>query len=326
MNSASEPRPGRAPNCAAAIRYCAVAKRYRGRSVLRNVSFAVPANSSTAIVGLNGVGKSTLLRCLLDFTRPDEGQILIGSRDHGDIRARTELAWLPERFVPPSHLTARECLRWFGLRGCDLDAEQLAAAAERLGLANGVLDRRVGELSKGMSQKLGLISISLSQCPIWVLDEPMSGLDPQARRDISVLFSTGPGGPGEPCYLPRMNCATCRRFATMWWYCMRARCALPERPPNWARATSMRAPMARPHRRRLRTWRRRFWPASGNGVRASAQCVPMWTRNPHHDGGQEESIDGSADPNAGGRGGALRPGRQRNLGKLRDAAPAADAQ
>ncbi len=189
MNSASEPRPGRAPNCAAAIRYCAVAKRYRGRSVLRNVSFAVPANSSTAIVGLNGVGKSTLLRCLLDFTRPDEGQILIGSRDHGDIRARTELAWLPERFVPPSHLTARECLRWLaGLRGCDLDAEQLAATAERLGLANGVLDRRVGELSKGMSQKLGLISISLSQCPIWVLDEPMSGLDPQARRDVSVLL------------------------------------------------------------------------------------------------------------------------------------------
>jgi len=177
------------PGAAAAIRYCTVAKRYRGQPVLHDVSFEVPTGSSTAIVGLNGVGKSTLLRCLLDFARPDAGQILIDGRDHADIRARAALAWLPERFVPPGHLTARESLHWLaGLRGSALEEAALAQEAEGLGLARSALDRRVGELSKGMTQKIGLISISLSPCPIWVLDEPMSGLDPQARRDVIALL------------------------------------------------------------------------------------------------------------------------------------------
>lgn len=187
----AERRAQPSPGDAVAIRFCAVTKRYRGRSVLRNVSFAVPARSSTAIVGLNGVGKSTLLRCLLDFTRPDEGTISIAGRDHGDIGARAALAWLPERFVPPAHLTARESLCWLaGLRGIALDPDHVEATADSLGLARSALDRRVAEFSKGMTQKLGLISISLSQCPIWVLDEPMSGLDPQARRDVTRLLDT----------------------------------------------------------------------------------------------------------------------------------------
>ena len=190
MNSPHEALAGPATAHAAAIRYCAVAKRYRGRSVLRDVSFDVPAKSAVAIVGLNGVGKSTLLRCLLDFARPDEGQILIEGQDHTRLQARSALAWLPERFVPPGHLTARESLNWLaGLRGDDIGEEQLSEAAARFGLAAGALSRRVGELSKGTTQKLGLVSVYLSQRPIWVLDEPMSGLDPQVRRDVVELLA-----------------------------------------------------------------------------------------------------------------------------------------
>ena len=190
MNTLTEPCAATLPGAAAAIRYCAVAKRYRGRSVLRDVSFDVPAKSAVAIVGLNGVGKSTLLRCLLDFARPDEGQILIDGHDHGELRARAALAWLPERFAPPGHLTARESLNWLaGLRGDRVEAPQLQEAAQRLGLPDSALERRVGELSKGTTQKLGLISIYLSQRPIWVLDEPMSGLDPQVRREVIELLA-----------------------------------------------------------------------------------------------------------------------------------------
>ena len=172
-----------------AIRFRAVAKRFRGRDVLRDVSFEVPQGCSLAIAGVNGAGKSTLLRCLLDFARPDAGEILIGNRDSDHLHARAEIGWLPERFVPPAHLDARECLEWLaGLRGDRLDVPRMEAMAAELGLDARALKTRVRELSKGMTQKLGLMSIGLSDCPIWVLDEPMSGLDPLARRNVARLI------------------------------------------------------------------------------------------------------------------------------------------
>jgi ABC-2 type transport system ATP-binding protein len=172
-----------------AIRFQAVAKRYRDREVLRAVSFEVPAGSSVAIAGVNGAGKSTLLRCLLDFARPDGGRIFIGDCDSDALHARAQLGWLPERFVPPAHLSARECLEWLaGLRGTTLDVTLMETMAAELGLDARALASRVRELSKGMTQKLGLMSIGLSDCPIWVLDEPMSGLDPLARRNVTRLI------------------------------------------------------------------------------------------------------------------------------------------
>jgi len=180
--------PARAP-APSAIRFRAVAKRFHGRDVLRDVSFDVPQGCSVAIAGVNGAGKSTLLRCLLDFARPDAGQIFIGNRDSNHLHARAELGWLPERFVPPAHLNARECLEWLaGLRGTNLDVARMEALAAELGLDARALDSRVRELSKGMTQKIGLMSIGLSDCPIWVLDEPMSGLDPLARRNVTQLI------------------------------------------------------------------------------------------------------------------------------------------
>jgi len=182
----ASPAHGAAP---AAISFRKVAKRYRGREVLREVSFDVPQGSSVAIAGVNGAGKSTLLRCLLDFARPDSGQIFIGNRDCDHLHARAQLGWLPERFVPPAHLNARECLEWLaGLRGSRLDAGRMHELAADLGLDTSALDSRVRDLSKGMTQKLGLMSIALSDCPIWVLDEPMSGLDPLARRNVTRLI------------------------------------------------------------------------------------------------------------------------------------------
>jgi ABC-2 type transport system ATP-binding protein len=198
-HSAAIPVPGAASfgTAPAAIRFASVAKRYRGRTVLRDVSFDVPAGSSVAVAGVNGAGKSTLLRCLLDFSRPDAGSIHIGGRDATELPARAALAWLPERFVPPAHLSARECLQWLGgLRGTRWDAQRMQALAEQLGLDAPALAARTRELSKGMTQKIGLLSIALSDCPIWVLDEPMSGLDPLARRTVADLID-GAGRAGR---------------------------------------------------------------------------------------------------------------------------------
>jgi len=167
----------------AAIRFRSVAKRYRAHAVLREVSFEAPRGCSTAIAGINGAGKSTLLRCLLDFCQPDQGQILIGDRDHTRVDARACLGWLPERFAAPAHLSARECLHWLAaLRGAELDSARAEMLGRELGLDAKAWQTRAQKLSKGTMQKLGLMSIALSPCPVWVLDEPTSGLDPQGRQ------------------------------------------------------------------------------------------------------------------------------------------------
>jgi ABC-2 type transport system ATP-binding protein len=191
MDQAMQPNAGAAGAAEPAIRFAGVAKRYRGRPVLRDVGFDVPEGASVALVGVNGAGKSTLLQCLLDFAPLDAGQIGIRGRDHRDIAAREALAWMPERFAPPAHRSARECLHWLaGLRGLELDDTRVAPLACALGLDGRVLEMPVRELSKGMTQKLGLMAIGLSACPIWVLDEPMSGLDPLARRAVARLIDT----------------------------------------------------------------------------------------------------------------------------------------
>ena len=189
MDKPSSPRPRSDAREPAAIAFAGIAKRYRGREVLRDVSFEVPAGSSTAVAGVNGAGKSTLLRCLLDFCQADAGSIRIDGRDSTELQARRALGWLPERFVPPAHLDARECLHWLaGLRGMPLDAARLETLSAQLGLDEPALRTRARDLSKGMTQKLGLVSIGLSASPTWVLDEPMSGLDPLARRHVTRLI------------------------------------------------------------------------------------------------------------------------------------------
>jgi len=174
-----------------AIEVRAVCKRYgRSRPALSEVSLTVEDGECLAIAGVNGAGKTTLLRCLLDFTRPDSGLISIRGLDSRTPEARRALAWLPERFLPSPHLTGRETLTMLaGLQDQHWRAERIDAALTELEFPAEALDRRTRLYSKGMMQKLGLAAAVLQDKPLLVLDEPMSGLDPMARRFLGGVLS-----------------------------------------------------------------------------------------------------------------------------------------
>jgi ABC-2 type transport system ATP-binding protein len=158
-----------------------VSTSYGKKEVLRTVSFDVKRGEVFGLVGLNGVGKTTLIRSVLNL-RESSGDISLFGESHQAARARRNLIYLPERFHPPMQLRGFEYLSivldYFGQR---LDKDAARSYATKLDLDPEALDRRVRTYSKGMGQKLGLVGSFLVNAPLMILDEPMSGLDPRAR-------------------------------------------------------------------------------------------------------------------------------------------------
>jgi len=180
----------------ALLEFASVSKRFGRRTVLADVNLSVARGEAVGLVGINGAGKTTLIRALLDLGRIDGGHISIAGRAHTATAARAHLAYLAERFSPPWFATGFELLRHLcALQGVAFDGAAARAEAAGLDLDVEALDRPTREYSKGMAQKLGLIAAILPGCPLLVLDEPMSGLDPKARalikRRLLALRASG---------------------------------------------------------------------------------------------------------------------------------------
>jgi ABC-2 type transport system ATP-binding protein len=164
-----------------------VTKRYGRRgtpAALADVSLTVPADAIWAVVGPNGAGKSTLLGLVLGFIRPTRGQVLLDGSSPRDYLRDVGAGYLPEQFRVPPEWRTGDALRMLARLG------GAAAAADRMIATFGLephLGKRVGELSRGLQQRLGLAQALLDDRPLVVLDEPTEGLDPIWRirlRDV----------------------------------------------------------------------------------------------------------------------------------------------
>ena len=165
-----------------AVSFDRVSKAFGPNTALDDVSLAVGCGELFGLVGANGAGKTTLIKCLLDFCTADSGRIEISGVSSRLTSARAPLAFLPERFSPPHYLTGTDFLRYMAeLHGKAFDEGRVQRMVEALDLDMAALARSSRAFSKGMTQKLGLAACLLSDKPIQVLDEPMSGLDPKAR-------------------------------------------------------------------------------------------------------------------------------------------------
>lgn len=155
---------------------------YGRRTVLAGVRLTLAAGEGLALVGSNGAGKTTLLQCVLDLIAPRGGSIRLFGQPSRRPVARRAVAYLPENFLPPHDLSGREFLRYTqGLRGLSCDEARVRVLGAELGLPTEAVDCPVRKLSKGTGQKLGLLACLAAEPALYVLDEPMSGLDPEAR-------------------------------------------------------------------------------------------------------------------------------------------------
>lgn len=166
-----------------------VSKSFGRVKILNDVDFSVAPGQLLGLAGENGAGKTTLLKCMLDFCSFDSGSIEIKGVPSTRPSARACLTFLPERFTPPWFLTGREFIRATRqISGSDWDDQSVLSTFADLDLAPSCLDKPVRTFSKGMTQKLGLAACFLSGKELFVLDEPMSGLDPSARVHVKNLL------------------------------------------------------------------------------------------------------------------------------------------
>jgi ABC-2 type transport system ATP-binding protein len=174
-----------------AVRVAGLEKRYGRVQALSRIDLEIPRGEAFGLVGANGAGKTTLIKCLLDLCGRDGGTVELFGIDARRTEARRSLAYVPERFVPPHYLRGREFIELMQrLCGRPADDARVGAVLASLELARDALARPVRQFSKGMTQKLGLAACLAMERDLYVLDEPMSGLDPVARIAVKDLLRT----------------------------------------------------------------------------------------------------------------------------------------
>jgi ABC-2 type transport system ATP-binding protein len=158
--------------------------------VVRDISFDVREGETFGLIGLNGAGKTTLLKTILGLKSQKSGVITVGGHVSGSSDAGRCFAFLPERFDPPWFLNAYEFIDFtLSLYSKKIERAQIDKVANHLGLNTAFLPKKAQSYSKGMRQKLGLMATFLTGCPLLILDEPMSGLDPLARAQVKSMVA-----------------------------------------------------------------------------------------------------------------------------------------
>ncbi|MDA1062145.1 MAG: ABC transporter ATP-binding protein [Chloroflexi bacterium] len=173
-----------------AIRFEGLEKRYGDVRALAGIDLDVPQGTVFGFLGPNGAGKTTAIRVLLDLIRPSAGRVeLLGldaQRDAVEVRRRC--GYLPGDLELYEGMTGREFLDYVeALRGGrgSVDARYRETLIERLRLDP---SRRIGALSKGNRQKVGVVQALMARPEVVVLDEPTSGLDPLVQEEVEAIL------------------------------------------------------------------------------------------------------------------------------------------
>lgn len=171
----------------AAIHTQNLTKHYADVEALVDLNLEVWPGEVFGFLGPNGAGKTTAIRTLLDEIRPTSGRASILGMDTQEqsVEIRRHIGYLPGDLALYPNLTGRDTLTYFAnLRG-GVSWEYVDELAERL---NSDLSRKVGNLSSGNRQKVGLIQALMNRPQLLIMDEPSTGLDPLVQRELQAMI------------------------------------------------------------------------------------------------------------------------------------------
>jgi ABC-2 type transport system ATP-binding protein len=162
-------------------------KHYGDVKALIDLDLSVEQGEIFGFLGPNGAGKTTMIRTILDEIRPTSGRAsIVGLDSHADsVEIRRHIGYVPGDLAMYPNLTGRDTLTYFAnLRG-GVDWPYVDDLADRL---DADLSRKVGDLSSGNRQKVGLIQAFMNKPEVLIMDEPSSGLDPLVQREFQALL------------------------------------------------------------------------------------------------------------------------------------------
>lgn len=167
-----------------------LSKSYGPNFTLNNINFTLEEKKIFAILGLNGAGKTTFVKLILNLLHPDSGEIKINNVSNFKAEARNGVVFIPEKFSFFPFYTVSGTVEFFAeMRG--VQKEKIKSVSENAMRELGIFelkDRKLKTLSKGQMQRIGLCNILLGDNQLLILDEPFSGLDPIGIKDLKDLL------------------------------------------------------------------------------------------------------------------------------------------
>ena len=155
-------------------------KSYKEKKVLKDINLNIKEGKIIGLLGKNGTGKSTLIKLINDLLTPDSGEILVKGKKIG-VESKKIISYLPERTYLDKSLTVEETLIYFDEFYDNFDIKKAKKLLKDLDLN---VNEKLSKMSKGMQEKVCLVLVMSRKADLYILDEPLGGVDPATRDYI----------------------------------------------------------------------------------------------------------------------------------------------
>ena len=157
-----------------------ICKEFDNKKILKNINLKIPRGKIIGLLGKNGTGKSTFIKLINDLLTPSSGEILINGEKPG-VKSKEIIAYLPERTYLDKEMTIKEAIKYFEEFYKNFNSKKALKLLVDLSLD---INTKISKMSKGMQEKLQLILVMSREAELYILDEPLGGVDPATRDYI----------------------------------------------------------------------------------------------------------------------------------------------
>lgn len=157
-----------------------LSKSFDNKKILKDINLTIPKGKIVGLLGKNGQGKTTLIKLINDLLIPTSGEILINGK-HPGVESKKVISYLPERTYLDKEMKVIDTLTFFSEFYEDFNIEKAKKLIKDLDLD---INSKLSKMSKGMQEKLQLILVMSREADLYILDEPLGGVDPATRDYI----------------------------------------------------------------------------------------------------------------------------------------------
>lgn len=155
-------------------------KSFDGKDILKNVNLTVESGKIVGLLGKNGQGKTTLIKLVNDLLVPSHGEVLVNGKKPG-VDSKKIISYLPERTYLDKSMTVKQAIVYFSEFYDNFNSSRAYELLEKLDLD---VNQKLSKMSKGMQEKVQLILVMSREAELYILDEPLGGVDPASRDYI----------------------------------------------------------------------------------------------------------------------------------------------